>query len=58
MPLSSRGAQRTRGVFLWKADRRRIVVPEHHLREVGDHAVRVRLYGDEEATLKVTIEKA
>jgi len=41
-----------------EVDRRRILVPEHTLREVGEHAVKVRLYGDEEATLKVTIEKA
>lgn len=40
-----------------EVDRRRILVPEHHLREVGEHTVRVRLYGDEEATLKVIIEK-
>ena len=39
-------------------DRRKIVVPEHHLRETGEHAVMVRLYGDEEAKLKVLIEKA
>ena len=41
-----------------EVDRRRIVVPGHNLREVGEHAVKIRLYGDEEATLKVNIEKA
>jgi len=39
-------------------DRRKIAVPEHHLRETGEYAVIVKLYGDEEATLKVTVEKA
>jgi large subunit ribosomal protein L9 len=39
-------------------DRRKIVVPDHHIREVGEHRVKIRLYGDEEATLKVTIAKA
>jgi large subunit ribosomal protein L9 len=39
-------------------DRRKLVVPEHHLRETGEHTVKVRLYGDEEASLKLVIEKA
>lgn len=39
-------------------DRRKIVVPEHHLRETGEHTIKIKLYGDEEATLKLTIEKA
>ncbi len=39
-------------------DRRKIVVPAHHLRETGEHLVKIKLYGDEEATLKLTIEKA
>lgn len=39
-------------------DRRKVLVPEHHLREVGEHTVKVKLYGDEEASLKILIEKA
>jgi large subunit ribosomal protein L9 len=39
-------------------DRRKIVVAEHHLRETGEHVVKVRLYGDEEASLKIVVEKA
>ena len=39
-------------------DRRKITVPEHHLRETGEHVVKVKLYGEEEASLKITVEKA
>jgi large subunit ribosomal protein L9 len=36
-------------------DRRRIEVPDHSLKTVGEHEVRLRLYEDESATLKVVI---
>ncbi len=37
-------------------ERKRIEVPEHSIRMVGAYAVKVRLYGNEEATVKVTVE--
>jgi large subunit ribosomal protein L9 len=39
-------------------DKRRIEVPENHIRVVGEHAVRVKLYSQEEAQLKVMVEKS
>ncbi len=38
-------------------DRRRIEVPEGHIRFTGDHAVRIKLYGQEEAIIKVLVER-
>ena len=37
-------------------DRRRIEVPDHSLKTIGDHVVRVRLYENQAANLKVVIE--
>jgi large subunit ribosomal protein L9 len=39
-------------------EKRRIEVPEHHLRQVGSYIVKVKLYGNEEASLKVVVEAA
>ena len=38
-------------------DRRRIIVPDHSIRELGDYTVEVRLYGEEKAQLKVRVER-
>jgi large subunit ribosomal protein L9 len=37
-------------------ERKRIEVPEHHIRQIGTFAVKVKLYGNEEASLKVVVE--
>ena len=37
-------------------EKRRIEVPEHHIRQTGVFAVKVKLYGNEEASLKVVVE--
>jgi large subunit ribosomal protein L9 len=37
-------------------ERKRIEVPEHHIRQTGTFAVKVKLYGNEEASLKVVVE--
>ena len=37
-------------------DRKRIEVPDHSLKMIGEHAVRVRLYENQAASVKVTIE--
>jgi len=39
-------------------ERRRIEVPEHHIRQTGSFTVKVKLYGNEEAALKVVVEAA
>jgi large subunit ribosomal protein L9 len=38
-------------------DRRRIEVPEGHIRFTGDHSVKIKLYGQEEAQVKVLVER-
>lgn len=40
----------------FEVDRRRIEVPDHSLKMVGEHTVRVRLYENQAANVKVTIE--
>jgi large subunit ribosomal protein L9 len=39
-------------------ERKRIEVPEHHIRQTGSFTVKVKLYGNEEAALKVVVEAA
>jgi large subunit ribosomal protein L9 len=39
-------------------ERKRIEVPDHNIRQVGSYTVKVRLYGSEEANLKVVVEAA
>lgn len=38
-------------------DRRRIEVPEGHIRFTGDYTVRIKLYGQEEAKIKLLVER-
>jgi large subunit ribosomal protein L9 len=38
-------------------DRRRIEVPEGHIRFTGEYSVRIKLYGQEEAKVKVLVER-
>jgi len=40
----------------YSLEKRRIEVPEHHLRQVGSYVVKIKLYGNEEASLKVVVE--
>jgi len=42
----------------YSIERKRIEVPEHNIRMVGAHTVKIRLYGQEEANLKVGVEAA
>ncbi len=37
-------------------DRRRIEVPDHSLKMIGEHTVRIRLYENQSANVKVVIE--
>lgn len=37
-------------------EKRRIEVPEHHIRQTGTSTIKVKLYGNEEAALKVVVE--
>jgi large subunit ribosomal protein L9 len=39
-------------------EKKRVEVPEHHIRMTGLYTVKVKLYGNEEAQLKVTVEAA
>ena len=41
----------------YSIDKKRIEVPEHSLRTVGSHTVKIKLYGNEEAFINITIEK-
>ena len=40
----------------YDVDRRRIEVPDHSLKMIGDHTVRIRLYENQSANVKVVIE--
>ena len=40
----------------YDVDRRRIEVPDHSLKMIGDHTVRIRLYESQSANVKVVIE--
>jgi large subunit ribosomal protein L9 len=39
-------------------EKKRVEVPEHNIRMVGNYTVKVKLYGTEEAQLKVLVEAA
>ncbi len=41
----------------YSIDRKKIEVPDHNLRMVGTYKIRIKLYDNEEANIKVTIEK-
>ena len=40
----------------YEVDRRRIEVPDHSLKMIGEHTVRIRLYENQSANVKVVIE--
>ena len=42
----------------YSIEKKRIEVPEHHIRQTGTSTVKVKLYGNEEAALKVVVEAA
>jgi large subunit ribosomal protein L9 len=42
----------------YSIERKRIEVPEHNIRMVGAHTVKIKLYGQEEANLKIGVEAA
>ena len=42
----------------YSIEKKRIEVPEHNIRMIGTFAVKVRLYGNEEAQLNVVVEAA
>ena len=42
----------------YSIEKKRLEVPEHNIRMIGTYTVRVRLYGNEEAQLSVTVEAA
>lgn len=42
----------------YSIEKKRIEVPEHNIRQVGAHTVKIKLYGNEEASVKVTVEAA
>jgi large subunit ribosomal protein L9 len=37
-------------------EKKRIEVPDNHIRMLGNHTARVRLYGNEEASLRILVE--
>ena len=41
----------------YSIDRKKIEVPEHNLRMVGTYTIRIKLYDNEEANIKVSIER-
>jgi large subunit ribosomal protein L9 len=42
----------------YSVEKKRVEVPEHNIRMVGNYTVKVKLYGTEEAQLKVLVEAA
>ena len=42
----------------YSIEKNRVEVPEHNIRKIGNYAVKVRLYGNEEAQLNVVVEAA
>ncbi len=42
----------------YEIERKRIEVPDNHIRQVGTHTVKVKLYGQQEAPVKVVVEAA
>ena len=39
-------------------ERRRIEIPDNHIRQVGTYTVKIKLYGQQEAPIKVVVEPA
>jgi len=42
----------------YSIEKKRVEVPEHNIRMIGNYAVKVRLYGNEEAQLNIVVEAA
>jgi large subunit ribosomal protein L9 len=42
----------------YSIEKKRIEVPEHNIRMIGNYTVKVKLYGNEEARLNVVVEAA
>ena len=42
----------------YSIEKKRVEVPEHNIRMIGSYAVKVKLYGNEEAELNVVVEAA
>jgi large subunit ribosomal protein L9 len=42
----------------YSIEKKRVEVPEHNIRMIGNYTVKVRLYGNEEARLNVLVEAA
>jgi large subunit ribosomal protein L9 len=42
----------------YKIEKKRVEVPEHNIRMVGNYTVKVKLYGNEEAQINVLVEAA
>ncbi len=42
----------------YEIERKRIEVPDNHIRQVGSHTVKIKLYGQQEAPIKVVVEAA
>jgi large subunit ribosomal protein L9 len=42
----------------YEIERKRIEVPDNHIRQVGTYTVKVKLYGQQEAPVKVMVEGA
>jgi large subunit ribosomal protein L9 len=42
----------------YSIEKKRVEVPEHNIRMIGNHIVKVKLYGNEEAELNVVVEAA
>jgi large subunit ribosomal protein L9 len=42
----------------YSIEKKRVEVPEHNIRMLGNYAVKIKLYGNEEAQINVTVEAA
>jgi large subunit ribosomal protein L9 len=42
----------------YSIEKKRVEVPEHNIRMVGSYAVKIKLYGNEEAQINVVVEAA
>jgi large subunit ribosomal protein L9 len=42
----------------YEIERKRIEVPDNHIRQVGSYTIKIRLYGQQEAPIKVVVEGA
>ncbi|RPJ06063.1 MAG: 50S ribosomal protein L9 [Spirochaetaceae bacterium] len=40
----------------YSIEKKKIDVPEHHIKSLGDYTIKVKLYGNEEASFKVTVK--